>query len=70
VAQEDPASLYPVEIHLRQPWVVWEGNRTYVRSGMRGRAKIAYREDVSVLRAIYEALTGEGGPATQAVPRS
>lgn len=58
--------LYPVEIRLRQPWVRWEGNRFFVRSGMRGQAKIAYRYDVPLLVAIYELLVGEEG----ASPRS
>lgn len=68
--QGETASLYPVEIRLRQPWVMWDGDRTYVRGGMRGRAKIAYQEDVSVLRAIYETLVGEPGPAPVDVPAS
>jgi hypothetical protein len=59
--QADTTILYPVEINLRRPWVVWEGKRFYVRSGMQGQAKIAYREEVSILRAIYESLVGEPG---------
>ena len=57
--------LYPVEIRLRQPWVRWEGNRFFVRSGMRGQARIAYRYDVPLLVAIYELLTGEEGSSAR-----
>lgn len=51
--------LYPVQIQLRTPWAFWEGKRFYLRSGMRGTAKIAYRQDTPILRAIYEVLVGE-----------
>ncbi len=58
--------LYPVEIHLRQPWVFWEDNRFYLRTGMRGVARISYRNDVRFLRAIYELVVGD--PAGRRAP--
>jgi len=64
--QSSEEILYPVEIHLRQPWVFWEENRFYLRSGMRGVARISYRNDVRFLRAIYETVVGD--PAGRQAP--
>lgn len=53
-ATTDPS--YPVEIRLDAPWIVLEEGRFYLRGGMRGRAEIAYRHDISMLRVFYEFL--------------
>lgn len=51
--------LYPVRIRLETPWIVLtEGRRFYLRSGMQGIAKIAYRRNVPLLDAVLDALVG------------
>ncbi|MEM1177290.1 MAG: biotin/lipoyl-binding protein [Acidobacteriota bacterium] len=36
---------YPIRVGLEQPWVMWRGERFYLRDGMRGRVKIRAPED-------------------------
>lgn len=50
---------YPVQIHLDDPWISLKEGRFYLRGGMRGTAKIAYRRDIPILRAVYEFLVGK-----------
>lgn len=59
LTQSTEEILYPVEIRMADPFVLWEGNRFYLRTGMRGIAKISYRSDVRLLRLIYELLIGD-----------
>jgi multidrug resistance efflux pump len=60
--------LYPVRIRLATPWITLaEGGRFYLRSGMQGVAKIAYRRNVPLFDAIFDELVGRsetrrGGP--------
>lgn len=51
-------TLYPVQIQLKTPWIPLEEGRFYLRSGMQGVARIAYRRDVPVIDAIYDILVG------------
>jgi HlyD family secretion protein len=51
-------TLYPVQIQLQQPWIPLEEGRFYLRSGMQGVARIAYRRNVPVVDAIYDFLVG------------
>lgn len=51
--------LYPVRIQLETPWInLAEGRRFYLRSGMQGVARIAYRRDVPLLDALFDLLVG------------
>lgn len=52
--------FYDVEIALDTPWVEMERGRFYLRNGMRGKAEVVYREEVTILEAVYDFLTGEG----------
>lgn len=52
------ATLYPVQIQLQTPWITLEHGRFYLRTGMQGRARIAYRRDVPVIDALYDVLIG------------
>jgi multidrug resistance efflux pump len=56
---EGKVPFYPVQIQMSNPWIALEEGRFYLRSGMRGSAKIAYRRNVPVLEAIYEFLIGK-----------
>jgi multidrug resistance efflux pump len=51
--------FYPVQIQIGNPWITLDEGRFYLRSGMRGTAKIAYRRNVPVLEAVYDFLTGK-----------
>jgi HlyD family secretion protein len=51
-------TLYPVQIQLKTPWIPLEEGRFYLRSGMQGVARIAYRRNVPVVNAIYDLLVG------------
>jgi multidrug resistance efflux pump len=51
--------LYPVRIQLDTPWInLAEGGKFYLRSGMQGVAKIAYRRNVPILDALLDTLLG------------
>lgn len=57
--QEDRSrTLYPVQIALKTPWIPLDEGRFYLRSGMQGVARIAYRRNMPVIDAIYEILVG------------
>jgi multidrug resistance efflux pump len=51
--------LYPVHVQLSEPWIELDEGRFYLRNGMRGTAKIAYRHNVPLIRAVYEFLVGK-----------
>jgi len=53
-----PAAAYAVQIRLAKPWIALEAGRFYLRGGMRGTARIAYRQDQPLLGALYDFLTG------------
>lgn len=57
--------VYGVEILLTEPWVRLEAGAFYLRGGMRGKARIAYRHSMPLVDVIYEFLVG-----TAAVPDS
>ncbi|HEX5717164.1 MAG TPA: efflux RND transporter periplasmic adaptor subunit [Thermoanaerobaculia bacterium] len=51
--------LYPVRIRLETPWITLaEGGRFYLRSGMQGVARIAYRRNVPIFDALWDELSG------------
>ena len=50
--------LFPVHIQLQTPWLRLDEGRFYLRSGMRGSAKIAYRRNMPMLEVIYDFLVG------------
>lgn len=55
----DGPILYPVRIQLETPWITLaEGRRFYLRSGMQGVAKIAYRRNVPIFDALFDLLVG------------
>lgn len=51
-------TLYPVQISLKTPWIPLDEGRFYLRSGMQGVARIAYRRNMPVIDVIYEILVG------------
>lgn len=53
------APTYGVQIRLHDPWLPLKEGRFYLRSGMRGTARIAYGRDVPILRAFYEFLVSK-----------
>lgn len=65
-ARQNP--LYPVQIRLEEPWIPLDEDRFYLRGGMRGTAKIAYRRDVPLIRALYEFLVGKPQLPEPALP--
>ncbi len=68
-AQELP--LYPVHIQLQSPWLGLEEGRFYLRSGMRGTAKIAYRRNMPMLEVLYDFLVGNPQvPVQEAEPQT
>lgn len=56
--QAKQSSLYPVQIQLDEPWIVLGQDRFLLRHGMRGMAKISYRQNLPILTALYEFLVG------------
>ena len=50
--------VYPVEIQLERPWIELGSEAFYLRGGMRGKARIAYRHEMPLVRVMYEFLTG------------
>jgi hypothetical protein len=55
----DGPILYPVRIQLDTPWITFaEGRKFYLRSGMQGLAKIAYRRNVPIFDALFDLLVG------------
>lgn len=56
--QAKQSSLYPVRIQLDEPWIVLGQDRFLLRHGMRGMAKISYRQNLPILTALYEFLVG------------
>lgn len=55
---EPARAFYPVRIWLQEPWIHAEEGRFYLRTGMQGKARIAYRRDVPMLEVIYDVLVG------------
>ncbi|HVG08063.1 MAG TPA: efflux RND transporter periplasmic adaptor subunit [Thermoanaerobaculia bacterium] len=57
--------LYPVRIRLETPWItLTEGGRFYLRSGMQGVARIAYRRNVPIFDALWDELSGRSEVST------
>ncbi len=50
--------VYGVEILLDEPWIRLDGGDFYLRGGMRGKARIAYRHGMPFLNVVYEFLVG------------
>jgi len=51
--------FYPVRLQLQTPWIVLaEGGKFYLRSGMQGAARIAYKRNVPLFEALVDLLVG------------
>lgn len=51
-------TFYTVHIELQKPWLMSEGRPFFLQNGMGGKAKIIYRPETRLLRAITDALVG------------
>lgn len=58
VNRNDGHVAYPVHIALDKPWVLNDGRPFFLQNGMSGKAKIIYRPNVQLIRAIKDALLG------------
>ncbi len=50
--------VYQVEIRLERPWIALADGPFFLRGGMRGTARIAYRRNVPIFTALFEFLAG------------
>ena len=54
--RSDGRIFYPVRLALDRPWITFEGQRFYLRDGMRGRARIVYRSRARIARVLWDIL--------------